>query len=703
MLLAVLEALAQGNGGELRIRVTDRLGLGISCNVEVVNDPQHYHGSFATGDDGYLTVRDLLPGEYLLRIDEPGFTAVSRSVEVRSTSTEVLAFRLEPLADPANNPTLETELTVQGLPLTVNRSPDFGLIPEATTDDVQTTESVGIPAQAAQKAGAVVAVQTRRADQSIHGRLVLSGGSYDSLGGYGRLQLTAGRNIMTATASGAHTDHYLNPVVPENHTNSGTRADFALNFARDFSPTDHLAAIVRHRLSRYEIPNENLQQAAGQVQTADDLETIGSASYEHVFSSQAVLNTDGMLRDGQHDLSSNSDSTPINATQHNSFRQVYFASAVSLQRGRHSWKAGVEADSAFLHENFSDVITDPSEFDKGTPSTFSFSGQRPDLEQAAFVQDLVRMGQWTLDAAIRWDHYQLVLNRNAFSPRFSLSRYLPRADLILHASYARLFVPPSSDNLLLSSSTAVESLNPNVLRLPVYPSLGNNYEGGLSKGLFGQLRLDLDVYRRTASNYPDYDPLLNTGVNFPIAFTRATLYGADGTLDLPHWEKLSGSVNYSYMVANRWFPVSGGLLLGEEDIGRRTRDSGHIPDAQDQRNVVETRFDYQWFRRFFVAGGAAYGSGLPFDYDVSSHDALEEYGQDVVNRINFARNRVKPTLSVQAFAGIDVYQEGNLHVRFEADGGNLNNRLNVIYFGGLFSGNSIGPAHNFGLRLATNF
>jgi hypothetical protein len=410
---------------------------------------------------------------------------------------------------------------------------------------------------------------------------------------------------------GAHTDHYLNPVVPENYTNSGTRADFALNFARDFSLADHLAAIVRHRLSRYEIPNENLQQAAGQVQTADDMETIGSASYEHVFSSQAVLNTDGMLRDGQHDLSSNSDSTPIIATQHNSFRRVYFASAVSLQHGRHSWKAGVEADSAFLHENFSDVITDPSEFDKGTPSTFSFSGQRPDLEQAAFVQDLVRMGQWTLDAAIRWDHYQWVLNRNAFSPRLSLSRYFPRADLILHTSYARLFVPPSSDNLLLSSSTAVESLNPNVLRLPVYPSLGNNYEGGLSKGLFGQLRLDLDVYRRTASNYPDYDPLLNTGVNFPIAFTRATLYGADGTLDLPHWEKLSGSVNYSYMVANRWFPVSGGLLLGEEDIGRRTRDSGHIPDAQDQRNFVETRFDYQWFRRFFVAGGAAYGSGLP--------------------------------------------------------------------------------------------
>jgi outer membrane receptor protein involved in Fe transport len=145
------------------------------------------------------------------------------------------------------------------------------------------------------------------------------------------------------------------------------------------------------------------------------------------------------------------------------------------------------------------------------------------------------MGQWTLDAGIRWDHYQLVLNQNAVSPRIALSRYLPSAGLILHASYARLFVPPSSNNLLLSSSPAVESLNPNVFRLPVRPSLGNNYEGGLSKGLLGQLRVDLDVYRRTANNYPDYDPLLNTGVNFPIAFSRATIYGADGTLDLPHW------------------------------------------------------------------------------------------------------------------------------------------------------------------------
>jgi hypothetical protein len=34
---------------------------------------------------------------------------------------------------------------------------------------------------------------------------------------------------------------------------------------------------------------------------------------------------------------------------------------------------------------------------------------------------------------------------------------------------------------------------------------------------------------------------------------------------------------------------------------------------------------------------------------------------------------------------------------------NLNNRLNVIDFGGLFSGNAIGPARSGFVRLTTSF
>ncbi len=41
--------------------------------------------------------------------------------------------------------------------------------------------------------------------------------------------------------------------------------------------------------------------------------------------------------------------------------------------------------------------------------------------------------------------------------------------------------------------------------------------------------------------------------------------------------------------------------------------------------------------------------------------------------------------------------------RFQADFTNLNNRLNVIDFGGLFSGNAIAPPRSYALRLQTPF
>jgi len=149
MLLAASQLFAQGDGAELRIKITDPLGLGISCKVELASEPGHRSSSFITNDDGNLTLRNLSPGLYRLHIKAPGFTPVARSVELLSVAPVGLSFRLVPLTDPASDATMETELTVQGLPLTLNRSPDFGLVPQATTDDPQTWESVGIPAEAA--------------------------------------------------------------------------------------------------------------------------------------------------------------------------------------------------------------------------------------------------------------------------------------------------------------------------------------------------------------------------------------------------------------------------------------------------------------------------------------------------------------------------------------------------------------------------
>jgi outer membrane cobalamin receptor len=557
--------------------------------------------------------------------------------------------------------------------------------------------------------GGVVEVNTQQDSQpGFHGQVVFSGGSFDSAGAFAQGQYGWGKNVFGASASGGMTSHYLNPVVVQNYTNRGTLGDFSANYQRDLTPKDRVTLSVRHELSRYELPNEQLQQAAGQLQTADNIETMGIVSYQHTFSSNVLADLRGMVRDNANDFYSNPNSTPIEILQHNRFREGYFRGNITINHGRHEIKAGVESDNLFLRENFNYNITDSTQYDPDTPLTFSFAGQRPDLEQSIYVQDLIRLGNWTVNAGLRWDHYQLMLNRQALQPRLSISRYFPSENVIVHFSYDRVFQTPSFENLLLSSSTAATTLNPVSVQLPVKPSEGNYYEVGLTKVFLNKVKLDTNYFRRAVNNFADDDQIDNTTISFPIAFEKAIVYGAEAKLELPEWKKFSGFVSYSYELGNAWNPVTGGLFLGDNaDIPT----TGFFPISQDQRNTVRGRLRYQVLPRLWIAGGVQFDSGLPFDFqcdpsltlDQCIADEVQTYGQQVVDRVNFAQGRINPTFQLSASAGADVYKSERLSMRFQVDGTNLTNVVDVIDFGGLFSGNAIGPSRSLALRLTTTF
>ena len=761
--LLPLPALCQVNTGELRLKITDPSGLPAIASVQLTSEGNQYSALLKTDAGGRATLRTLPFGLYSLHVHDPGFAEISKSVDVRSSLPVEYSVKLQlatvaasvkvsdagTLVDPDRSTSTmrigsdqiedrvaslpgrslqdlvnsqpgwlyegnavlhprgseyQTQLVIDGVPYTDNRSPGFG--PEVEADDITSMNiyTAGIPAEYGRKMGGIVEINTKRDTRSgLHGDLVLSGGSYDTAAAFGDIQDIWSKNTVNASASGSMTEHYLNPVVPQNYTNNGTTADFSLKYERDFTDRDRVSLSARHEFSRYEIPNELLQEQAGQLQNSDNVETSGMISYQHIFSPNVLGNMTGMVRDNAGDLASNPNSTPIIAFQHNDFREGYFRGAVTFHHKNQEWKAGVESDATFLHENFNYAITDPDQFDDGTPDTFSFIDQRPDLEQSAFVEDEIHLDKWTIGAGLRWDHYQLLLNQNAFSPRLSLGRAFPKKNLVLHGAYDRIFQTPVFENILLSSSAQVAALDPSFLRLPVQPSKGNYFEGGMTKGFSEKLRLDVNVYRRDVRNYADDDQLLNTAVSYPIAFDKAIIYGAEGKFDLVRWGRFSGFASYSYMVGNAWFPVTGGLFLGDDVSAAETQLTGHFPDSQDQRNTLRTRMRYQLMPKIWFAGGADYGSGLPFEFEGTEDEALEQYGPQVVSRLNFDRGRVKPQMSVNASLGADVlkFEQGSMH--FQVDGDNLNNRLNVIDFGGLFSGNAIGPARSFNVRLTTNF
>jgi TonB-dependent Receptor Plug Domain len=762
-LLFASTVLCQSNRGELHLQVVDPNGVGLKVSVQIKSEANGYQSVLATDDQGNLDLRRMPYGIYQLVIEQSGFAVSSETVQINSSiaidhtiqlklkavNQSIVVSAINTLIDPdqagsinqigpdqiehrltsvpgrsvqelvitqpgwiyEGNAVLhprgseyQTQFVVDGIPLTDNRSPSFG--PQIEADDVESLSlyTAGFPAEYGRKMGGAIEVNTTPVSRpGFHGQAVLSGGSFDSAAAFVEGQDSWGKNIFGASASGSMTDHYLNPVVPENYSNTGTLGDFSASYERDLTPNDRLRFIVRHEVSRYDIPNELVQQAAGQRQNANNFETMGIASYQHTFSPNVVADFRGMVRDNANNFYSNEDSTPIQVFQHNWFREGYFKGMVTVNHGRQEWKFGVESDNTFLNENFSYNITDPTQFDDDTPLTFAFRGNKPDLEQSAFVQDLIHLDKWTINAGLRWDHYQLETNNQAFSPRVAISRYFPSAETVIHFSYDRVFQTPSFENILLSNSTEILSLDTNFLRLPVLPSQGNYFEIGMSKSFWGKLKLDVNYYRRYVNNYADDDQISNTTISFPIAFRKSIIYGAEGKIYIPDWRGFSGLVSYSYMVGNAWYPVTGGLFLGDDASAATSQTTGQFPISQDQRNTVRARVRYQVKPRFWLAFGVQYDSGLPFQFQGDLAEALAQYGPAVISRVNFERGRIDPTFQVNASAGADLYKSDRWNMKIQADGQNLTNVLNVIDFGGLFSGNAIGPSRSFALRLTTNF
>ena len=762
ILLCSAALFAQSDLGELRVKVTDPAGLAIPSSVELVSQSNQVRQQLQTDSDGVLVVKRLAFGVYRVRVTHEGFSALSSLIEIRSAlpkeyrvtlglaplETVVVVNDGETLLDPHRSSTADhigpetlqdhpmslpgrslidlvdaqpgwlleangvlhprgseyqVQYVVDGMPLMENRSPGFS--PELEADDVQSVTILtgGYPAEYGRKLGGVIEVtSTRDLTPGLHGKAVINGGSFDTAGGDLLGEYGWGKNTLTLGADADRTNHYLDPPVEQNYTNSGTNTDFEAHYERDLTDSDRVGLIVRRGQSRFDVPNEQVQEAAGQRQDRGTQETTGQFSYQHIFSANLIGDLRGMVRDISTDLWSNPLATPIIAAQARGLRETYLKASVSAHVARNEIKAGVEADFGSLREAFDYRITDPSQFDPGTPPLFQFANRAQDREQALFVQDLIRLGSWTFNAGVRWDHYKLLVDQSAVSPRLGAAWFWKAADIVFRASFDRIFQTPAFENLLLSSSPAVASLSGNVLRLPVQPSRGNFYEAGFAKGLFGKVRLDANYYRRAVNNFADDDLLLNTGISFPIAFRSAEIHGLEVKLEIPRWGPVTGFVSYSNMLGVGYFPVTGGLFLGGDAVGVLNNTSS-FPISQDQRNTVQSRFRYQVAPRFWLAMGGSYASGLPVEFDGTYQDALAQYGPSIVSHVNFERGRVRPSFALSASAGFLIWKKEKQSLRLQGDVQNLTNRLNVIDFTGVFSGTALAAPSSGAMRLQLDF
>ena len=109
--------------------------------------------------------------------------------------------------------------------------------------------------------------------------------------------------------------------------------------------------------------------------------------------------------------------------------------------------------------------------------------------------------------------------------------------------------------------------------------------------------------------------------------------------------------------------------------------------------------------RLWFAFGASYNSGLPFEIEGPTNEEFikQQYGENILERVDFERGRVKPSSSLDASLGVEVIQSEKMRLRFQADVFNIANRLNLINFAGVFSGTAVDASRHFAIRMRTEF
>ncbi len=766
LFLSAVSAEAQRARGELHIEVRDTQGAAVALSGELVSAGNQFRRTFETAADGHYVAQDLPFGVYRLSFHAEGFAPWSNLIEIRSEvpvrasitlGVETVRTQVEvndsatlvdqsrtgslysigqqaineqlsaqpgrSLSDLVNdqpgwlyeaNGTLHprgSEYDVQyvfdGLPLTQNRSPAFA--PAFDADDVESMRvlTANFPAEYGRKLGGIIEVTTAKdMPGGMHGQINAGGGSFSTVTGTAALSYAAGKNRFSFSGDGFHTDRYLDPPVLENFTNRASAGGFSASYERDFSDRDRLRITLIRNEVRFLVPNELVQQQALQRQDIANSETTGRIYFQHTISPSLFLSFSGSVRDSSATLTSNPSSTPVIVSQDRGYREGYVRGDLAGHHGHHDWKAGVDGIFSPVHEALQYSITDPSQFDPGTQQQLQFADRRWDVEPSAYLQDQWHRGNWNVSAGLRFDHYGFVVHESALSPRLGVSRYIPGLNLLLHASYDRVFQTPAMENLLLASSPEFDSASGTVLRLPVRPANANYYEGGLTKSFLGKVRLDANIFRRDFHNYSDDDVLLDTGVSFPIAFAKARIFGEEVHLEVPQWGRFSGYLSYANQSGIGQGPITGGLFLGDETSNALT-DTSKFAVSQDQRNTARARVRYQASKRLWFATSAQYGSGLPVEINAAANLDINflrsQFGAAIVNEVNFAKGRVKPNFSFDVGAGAVVYSKEHRSATLQVEAANLTDRVNVINFASLFSGTSVAPLRSVSASLRLTF
>ena len=285
------------------------------------------------------------------------------------------------------------------------------------------------------------------------------------------------------------------------------------------------------------------------------------------------------------------------------------------------------------------------------------------------------------------------------SPRVGVAYHFHDSGTVLRASFNRIFMPPFSENLLLSSSTAARALSPNEERgSDVLAERQHAYEVGVQQVLGTRAKLDVAYYRKDIRNLADVDQFLDTTLTFPLSVATGLAQGVEARLDVPLHHGVSGYVSVSRATILLTAPLTGGLFLGQ------------LPDAGEQFYADhDQRWQSQFGLSFEHPSGRLFGSisgrfdsGIPFDTGTDFNPATFEDQQALV-LVNLDTGRARPRAILDVTAGSQLYRKGSTVLEGQAGVLNLLDKPYLLNFLSIFNGTHYGAPRTWTARLKVSF
>ena len=640
--------------GDVRGQVVDPQMRPIArARVELRASGSGFAKDVDTDTDGSFTLRAIPLGEYVVRVEAPGFSKAERRLTVVSDSAPLLRVRLAiaPIAettevkapgpasdsvtpaalvdkqqiletagaDRANSLAMITSFTpgaymthdqlhirgghqvswlVDGVPIpNTNIASNVGPQIDPKDIDFLEVQRGAYSAEFGDRTYGVFNVVPRSGfDYSNEAELVASYGSFNQTNDQLRCGGHSERTAYYVSITGNSSDFGLaTPTAEVLHDRArGLGAFTSLSYR--MNDRDQLRLAASGRGDDYHIPNDPDSQSAGVADVQQERDAFVNLSWVHQ-TGNLLLTVSPFYHFNRADyLGQGGDDRVIPTDKHDSH---YIGGQVVLSGigGRNRWKAGLYG--FYQHDDASLALRSSEDPTQNLAQAQSLEG---DLE-AAFLEDQVRPADWiTLTGGLRFTHFGGQVNETVWSPRLGASARIPGTPLTARGFWGRYYQAPPLQTV--SGPILDFALQEGFGFLPLEGERDEEYQFGLSASL-QDWDADLNYFHTAARNFFDHDALDDSNIFFPLTIDRARIRGLEVMLKSPLiGGRARVALVYSHQIAGGAGAVTGGLT----DFS--PPEEGYFYLDHDQRHTLNLGSTFRLTASSYVSGAVHYGSGF---------------------------------------------------------------------------------------------